>query len=388
MTRHFLLAAPLLVTTLACGGSTSSAPEEKAAASATPNPLEITADANLTPRLTLGEPTWANVAVRQTVAARIETNQTRITRVGSPVMGRITQLAVHEGQYVRRGDLLALLNSTGLSDAQLFFLKANSQRNVARRAVERAQVLLRSDVIGSAELQRREAELDQAQAEFDAARDQLLLIGMAPEAVDELEQTHNINSVARIVASMNGTVLDRKLTLGQVIQPADTAFEIADLSELWLEADVPEQQAGSLRVGTPIQAKVAALPGVTIEGTLSFVSATVNPDTRTVRVRMDLPNPDGRFKPSMLATVTLEDDRVRQRVVPNAAVIREENGEFVFVQVEGNRYVLRPVTLGIEVDGMRVLQDGVREGEKIVVEGAFHLNNERRRQLVRGGGDA
>lgn len=388
MTRHFLLAAPLLVTTLACGGSTSSAPEEKVAASATPNPLEITADANLTPRLTLGEPTWANVAVRQTVAARIETNQTRITRVGSPVMGRITQLAVHEGQYVRRGDLLALLNSTGLSDAQLFFLKANSQRNVARRAVERAQVLLRSDVIGSAELQRREAELDQAQAEFDAARDQLLLIGMAPEAVDELEQTHNINSVARIVASMNGTVLDRKLTLGQVIQPADTAFEIADLSELWLEADVPEQQAGSLRVGTPIQAKVAALPGVTIEGTLSFVSATVNPDTRTVRVRMDLPNPDGRFKPSMLATVTLEDDRVRQRVVPNAAVIREENGEFVFVQVEGNRYVLRPVTLGIEVDGMRVLQDGVREGEKIVVEGAFHLNNERRRQLVRGGGDA
>ena len=388
MTRYILFAAPLLAATLACGGSSASAPAESASAGPAPNPLEITAGDNLTPRLTIGEPTWANVAVRQTVAARIEINQTRITRVGSPVMGRITQLAVHEGQQVRRGDLLALLNSTGLSDAQLVFLKADSQRNVARRAVERAQVLLRSDVIGSAELQRREAEYDQAQAEFDAARDQLLLIGMAPEAVDELEKTHNINSVARIVASMNGTVLDRNLTLGQVIQPADTAFEIADLSELWLEADVPEQQAGRLHVGTPIEAKVAALPGVTIEGTQSFVSATVNPETRTVRVRMDLPNPDGRFKPSMLATVTLEDDSVRQRVVPNSAVIREENGEFVFVQVEGNRYVLRPVSLGTEVDGTRVLQDGVREGEKIVIDGAFHLNNERRRQLLRSGEDA
>ena len=388
MTRSFLFAVPLLAATLACGGSSASAPAAAATAAPAQNPLEITAGDNLTARLTLGEPAWAEVAVRQTVAARIEINQTRITRVGSPVMGRITQLAVHEGQQVRRGDLLALLNSTGLSDAQLVFLKADSQRNVARRAVERAQVLLRSDVIGSAELQRREAEYDQAQAEFDAARDQLLLIGMAPEAVDELEKSHNINSVARIVASMNGTVLDRNLTLGQVIQPADTAFEIADLSELWLEADVPEQQAGRLHVGTPLQAKVAALPGVTIDGTLSFVSATVNPETRTVRVRMDLPNPDGRFKPSMLATVTLADDSVRQRVIPSSAVIREENGEFVFVRVDGNRYVMRPVTLGTEVDGKRVLQDGVREGETIVIDGAFHLNNERRRQLVRGGEDA
>ncbi|MGE3957829.1 MAG: efflux RND transporter periplasmic adaptor subunit [Vicinamibacterales bacterium] len=370
--------------TAACGGAASTTAADTKPAATQPNPLEITAGDNLLPRLKLGEPEWANVAVSQTVAARIEVNQTRVTRVGSSVMGRITQLMVTEGQQVHRGELLALLNSTGLSDAQLLFLKADSQRKLAQRAVERAQVLLKNDVIGAAELQRREAEHAQAQAEFDAARDQLLLIGMAPEAVDELESTHNINSVARIVASMNGTVLDRKLTLGQVIQPADTAFEIADLSELWLEADVPEQQAGNLRVGTPVEAEVAALPGVKIEGALSFVAATVNPDTRTVRVRMDLPNPNGKFKPAMLATVRLKDDSMRQRVVPTSAVIREENGEFVFVQVEGNKYALRQVRLGVEVDGRRVLQEGVGEGEKIVVEGAFHLNNERRRQLLRG----
>lgn len=381
-TTRILAFLASIATTAACGGAASEKPVDQKAAPK-PNPLEISAGDNLQPRLTLGEPAWAEVALTQTVAARIEVNQTKVTRVGSPVMGRITMLAVHEGQHVRRGDLLALLNSTGLSDAQLFFLKSDSQRKVAQRAVERAQVLLKNDVIGEAELQRREAEHAQAQAEFDAARDQLVLMGMAPEAVDELERSHNINSVARIVASMNGTVLDRKLTLGQVIQPADTAFEIADLSDLWLEADVPEQQAGKLHVGTPVEAEVAALPGVKIRGELSFVSATVNPDTRTVRVRMDLPNPDGKFKPAMLATVKLTGDTARQRVVPTSAVIREENGEFIFVQVDGNKYALRPVKLGVEIDSSRVLTEGLKDGEKIVVDGAFHLNNERRRQLLR-----
>ena len=169
-----------------------------------------------------------------------------------------------------------------------------------------------------------------------------------------------------------------------MIQPADTAFEIADLSSLWLEADVPEQSAGSLRVGTRVEAEVAALPGTKLEGPLSFVSATVQPETRTVRVRMELPNPDGRFKPSMLATVTLLDQPEQRVVVPTTAVVREGDYECVFVQLDTDTFVLRPVKLGGDFDGRRVLLEGVRTGEKIVVDGAFHLNNERRRQLVRG----
>ena len=358
------------------------------AATAPVNPLEITASDNLRQRLKVGEPNFAEIAVTQTVAARIEVDQTRVTRVGSPVMGRISQLFVQEGQAVRRGELLALLTSTGLSDAQLGFLKALSARQVAQRAVERAKILLKSDVIGAAELQRREAELDQATAEFDAARDQLEIMGMPPEGIERLERERQINSVARIVASMDGTVLSRMLTLGQVVQPADTAFEIADLSSLWLQADVPEQDAGRLRVGNAVDASVAALPGARLSGTLSFVSATVNPDTRTVRVRMTLPNPDGRYKPAMLATMTLKDAVERQQVVPSAAVIREQDAEYVFVQLEGDRFALRQVRLGAEVDGQRVVREGLREGDKIVVEGAFHLNNERRRQLLRGSEDA
>lgn len=373
----FVLAA----SAAACGAAPVSSPPAEAPPR---DPFEITADEALLARLTIGEATSAEVASSQTVAARIDVDRTRVTRVGSPVMGRVSRLAAEEGQYVRQGELLALLDSTGLSDAQLAFLKALSDRQLAQRAAERATLLLAAEVIGNAERQRRDAELVQAQAELDAARDQLAVLGMPAAAIDELERTHRINSVSRVVASMDGTVLHRMVTLGQVIQPADTAFEIADLSSVWLVADVPEQNAGHLTPGVRVEASVAALPGLRVEGTLSFVSATVNEDTRTVQVRMVLPNPDRRFKPAMLATVVLKDAPAVRRVVPAAAIVREGDREGVFVQRGRDTFVLRPVSLGPEYGSQRVLEDGLAPGERIVLDGAFHLNNERRRRLVRG----
>jgi membrane fusion protein, heavy metal efflux system len=347
------------------------------------NPLEITADGSLLADLRVGEPTWRDVTVSQTVTGSIEVDQTRATHVGSPVLGRIAELSVVEGQKVRRGDRLATLHSTGLNDAQLTFLKALSVRLESQRAVDRAKRLREADVIGAAELQNREAVLAQANAEVDAARDQLALLGMTPSAIDRLEQTRHIDSVSRIVSPMDGTVLRRRATIGQVVHPAQTLFEIADLSNVWLQADVPEQHAANLRVGTTVEAHVAALRDVTITGALSFVSSTVTRETRTVRVRMDVPNPGGRLKPAMLATVTLRGLPERRRVVPAAAIVRDGTADRVFVQVDADTFVLRPVSLGAGVsEGYRVLVEGVREGEKILVAGAGRLDAARRRRMA------
>ena len=363
------------------------APPEATAAVVAADPMEIKAGPSILSRIKTGEVMSAEVGATITVAARVAVDDTRVTRVGSPVMGRIASLTAREGEEVRRGQLLALLNSTGLSDAQLDFLKSISQKQVAQRAVDRAKLLLEADVIGSAELQRREAELSQASVELEAAGDRLLLLGMSPETVEELQRTRTMNSVSRVAASMDGTVMSRKVTLGQVVQPADTVYEIADLSEVWLVADVPEQNAGNLAVGQIVEAQIGALPNHTINGRLSFVSSTVNPETRTVLVRMDLPNPKRRYKPAMLATMVLKEQVEQQRVVPVSAVVREESGECLFVDRGEGWFVLRPVKFGAEVGGRRVLLEGIHPGEKIVVDGAFHLNNERRRRAVRGGGE-
>jgi len=368
----------------ACSRLASQTSAEKQTPKPESNPFEITANAGLRERIKIGEPVWGDVGTSLAVAARLDVDETRITRVGSPVMGRITSLAVREGQEIHRGDLIALVNSTGLSEAQLEFLKALSQRQLMQRAVDRAKVLLNAQVIGSAELQRRDAELAQATAELDASRDQLELLGMPAQAIDEVERTHNINSVSRIVAALDGTVLERKATQGQVVQPADTLCVIADLSSLWIVADVPEQNAGRLAVGQSVDAEITALSGTKLFGKLSFVSATVNPETRTVRARMDLSNPRRRFKPAMLATMTLRDQTERQQLVPTTAVVREDDQEHVFVQLDDDTFVLRKVKLGEEFGHNRVLVEGVQAGERIVLDGAFHLNNERRRLLLRG----
>ena len=265
--------------------SAAAAPAPKTDADA----LEIKAGASLLEQLKIGEPVWVNVGASQTVAARIEVDDRGSTRVGSSLMGRISSLYVHEGEAVKKGQLMAILNSPGLSDVQLGLLKALSQQQLAQRAVERAQVLLKADVIGAAELQRREAELAQASLEVDAARDQLEVLGMVPEAIAELEKTRAINSISRILATSDGIVLEHNIRLGQVIQPADTVFEIADLSNVWLVANVPEQSAGELHAGQAVEAEIVALPGTILRGTLNFVSATVNPETRSIRATTSAP---------------------------------------------------------------------------------------------------
>ncbi|MBS1107267.1 MAG: Cobalt-zinc-cadmium resistance protein CzcB, partial [Deltaproteobacteria bacterium] len=340
------LAATLLV---GCGDK----PETPAPAPAERNPLAVTAPESLLAEIKLGVVREADIRESLRVPGRIEVDEQRVTRIGSTVTGRITELEAIVGQDVKKGQELARLSSTELSATQLDFLKAFSQKLLAERASQRAQQLLDADVIGLAELQRRQAELSQAEAEVSAARDQLKVLGMSDGSILKLAGTRQVTSISTVVASLSGTVIERNGTLGQVVQPADTIFVVADLSNVWLVADVPEQHAEFVRPGESIEAEVSALPGKRITGQLSFVSATVNPETRTIKVRMDLPNQERLFKPAMLATVLVKGRAQRVTAVPERAVVRGENKDFLFVQTGPDAFVLREVQLGPEAGGLR-----------------------------------
>ena len=378
MTRTVALFAVVVVLALAgCGKEKPGAPP--AAAKQERNPLAVTAPPALAERLKIAPVTEAEVREALRVPGRIEVDEQRVARVGSSVVGRITQLDAVVGQDVKRGQVLAHLSSTELSATQLDFLKAFSQELLAERSVQRAQQLFEADVIGQAELQRRQNELVQAEAEVSAARDQLKVLGMPEQSILRLTATRTVNSQSTVVSSIAGTVIERRGTLGQVVQPADTIFIVADLSNVWLVADVPEQHAELVRIGEFVEAEISALGGQRITGNLSFVSATINPETRTIKVRMDLANADRRFKPAMLATVLIKGKSERQPVVPASAVVREGDKDYVFVQTGPDGFLLRAVDLGPEAKGVRQVRSGVRLGEKIAVEGAFQLNIERTR---------
>ena len=311
------------------------------------------------------------------VVGRIDFNEQTLARIGAAVTGRVTELYALPGQNVRAGEALAQLHSAELAAAQLALLKANAQREQAAKAVERARMLLASDVIGSAELQRRENELAVAEVEQRAAADTLRVMGVSPTAKGG---GGVINSTSSIVSTLNGVLVERRVNRGQVVQPAEVLFTVADLSTVWVVAQVPESEVGRVRAGQKVRVSVPSNGVEPIEGQLVWVADTVNPETRTVTVRTELPNPKRQLKPAMLATMAIEPLPVPRLVVPTSAVVREENADHVYVrQGTGNAYRLTRVQLGDETGGVRVVKDGLRGGETIAAEGGFHLNNERKR---------
>jgi cobalt-zinc-cadmium efflux system membrane fusion protein len=312
------------------------------------------------------------------VPAQAVVDETRVARIGASVTGRITEVRAMLGQKVTKGDVLAVLNSIELSDTQLAFLRADSARTLAEKAAQRARQLFEADVISEAELQRRETELLQAEADLSAADNQLHVLGMSDKGIETLKRTREVNSMAVVVATVSGVVIDRSVTQGQVVQPADALFTVADLARVWVQAELPEKQAGLVEEGDVVQLQFPALSGRTLEGKIVFVSAIVRPETRTVTARTEVANPDRAIRPAMLATMLISDRAETRLVVPVGAVVREKEREHVFLQVGPGRYRLTPVTLAPEEQGVRAVVDGVKEGDVIVSEGAFYLNAERK----------
>ena len=365
----------LLTSLLLITGCKKSQPSSATQAAQDPN--LVMANESLLAQIKISEVSQSDVSDILRVAGQIDFDEQALTRIGASVTGRVTQINAQLGNEVKKGDTLALINSSELSNSQLAYLKARSEKEFHRRTVQRAKTLFEADVISAAELQRRESEYEVASAQTRAAQDQLRVLGVNLKAMEELATTGAIDSVASVMATIKGVVVERKVTTGQVVQPADVLFTVADLSRVWAVAQVPEQQVAQVKVGQSVRIEVPALQNEQLLGKLIYVGQTVNPETRTVLVRTELDNTSGRLKPSMLASMLIESTPKKQLVIPTSAVVREQDADYVFVQEKSGVFRLKPVRLTSEHNGQRVVLDGLSQGVKIVSDGAFHLNNHR-----------
>ena len=317
-------------------------------------------------------------------SGRIDFNERYLSRIGANVTGRVSDILAVPGQMVKQGDVLAKITSTELTQSQLAYLKAKSASQLADQAANRAKILYKEDVIALAELQKREAESSSAKAEFRAANDQLRVQGMDQASIDRLAKTGLIESINNVIATIPGEIVERKINKGQVVQPADALFTVADLSTFWAISEVPESNAYLIHKGQKASLIIPALRNLEIEGSVAHVDSIVNPQTRTVVVRMELSNKEWQIKPGMLATMLIESQPMDKLVVPVGAVVREDNHDHVFVRQDDDLYRMVTVKLGPEGKGYRPVISGLKEGQEIATEGAYHLNTERKRQLSGG----
>lgn len=389
------------------------------------------------PRLRLSERSLALMNVRTApvlrreseallrLPGRLEVDETRKAVISAWFWGRVDRLYVDfAGTRVREGEHLAEIYSPQLFGAQEEFLQT-------MRAQERAG--------GTA---------DAALAE--AARDKLRLLGLSARQIDAIAEADAPSTHLTMYSTVTGTILERRVTSGQYVNVGTALYSVADLSYLWAELEAFESELALLRLGQPVEIEVKAFPGQNLEGRIAFVDTSVDPVKRTARVRVNMPNPDGRFKPGMLISGTVRTrvggegavtggfsegmwispmhpeivkdgpgqcdicgmdlvpveemgffaraslDEELPLVIPATAPLFTGQRSLVYVRLpEGDRPVFeaRRVTLGPRLGDEYVVKDGLREGEQVVVHGQFKIDSElqirgRPSMMAPGGGGA
>ncbi len=323
-------------------------------------------------------------------AGKILANENRLAHLSARVPGRIVDVYANLGDQVKEGSPLVLLDSPAVGEAQLVYRKAKTTVRLTEKALARAKALVDRGAIGAGEYQRRDAEYENARAELYEAEEKLHLLGMTDPEIQRIEaQALHQVEIAKISlrAPLNGEVIERSATIGEVVDPNKMLFTVADLSTVWVRADFPEQQAGRLKVGLAIEVRVSAYPDQVFRGAITYIGAVIDPATRTVTARADVANADRRLRPEMFAEVTLMTDEQSVLSVPRGAVQQVGNRLVAFVVRGPRRFESREVTLGEAADADYVqVKVGLAADDQVVTQGSYALKSELLREQMPTGG--
>jgi membrane fusion protein, heavy metal efflux system len=303
--------------------------------------------------------------------AHIESDPTRVVHVYPPAGGRIIEMKVRPWDQVQKGQTLATIESGDLSRAVADYHKAQADYLVKQKQLTRSEDLLAHHAIAQKDYEQAQADAQSAQAEVDAAREQIRVFGMDPD---------HASTELRVAAPRSGVLLDVGASPGEystALAAPQPLCTIADLTTVWAVGDIYESDLAAAKLGEQAQVTLNAYPDQKWQGKVSSVSDALDPNTRTLHVRVVLANPGTRLKPAMFGSIRILRLSRQGILVPATAVLREGNTSYVFVgegQSGGQtRYVRRNVTLGHATDGIVEITSGLKSGDLIVSQGALLL---------------
>tara|TARA_B100000035_G_scaffold44844_1_gene33777 strand:- start:13594 stop:14721 length:1128 start_codon:yes stop_codon:yes gene_type:complete len=341
------------------------------------NPNEVTASSEILDQIKFEPAKITPIKKTLDIPGSIEVKQNLLARIGSPVQGRIIEIKGELGKTVKQGDVLAVINSTELAKQQLAYIKSVQMVELKTKAYERAVLLFDADVVSEAQKLQRKTELSAAKADMEASKDQLTVMGMTVKEIEAIQSETQIDATTNIVAKIDGKIIKKNVNVGQVVNPTEDIFTIAMLNEVWGVAQVPERQIGFLKEGDELLIDVPAYESKFVEGKITYLGDIVDPVTRTVTIRTEIDNAHGLLKPDMLITMKVSGKKIEKVGVPTNAIVSIDDIPNIFVKTGENKFLMRPVTLGIKNKDAVHIDDGLLEGEEVVIDGAFHLNNER-----------
>jgi cobalt-zinc-cadmium efflux system membrane fusion protein len=305
--------------------------------------------------------------------AEVELNPDRVAHISPLIEGQLLSVHATLGERVEADTKLARVRSVELGQARAELSRTSSMRTLAKQNLERQRKLRQEGISAKRNLLESEQTYAQADAEYNAAVSRLRVFGLKGGRGPDMS----------LESPIAGVIVQRHATRGENVSPQDTLFVVADLSKVWVMGRAYEQQVSKIAAGMDATLTLSAYPSRTWTGTVDFVGATLDDQTRTLPVRVELDNPDGVLRPGLFGSLRLSDQTASGSsvVVPGTAIQTLEGQTVVFVPGnEARSFAAHPVTLGRESSGLVEVLEGLEPGDEIVVEGAFILKSE----LMRG----
>jgi membrane fusion protein, heavy metal efflux system len=341
-------------------------------------PAEIVQAGIETSAVTRGE-----FRVHRQFPATVQPNENELAEVTTLISGRVVDVYVDFGEDVKKGTTLARLHSADLGLTEAAYLKGGAKLHEADLAYRRAKNMLDHKAVSQAEFYRREAVMKSARAEAREAKHRLELLGVGDREIQRLEREQTIRSDVAISAPFAGRIISRNVTRGEIVDQHKRLFTVADLSNVWVVGSVPEKDVQFIRKDQMVEVIAAAYPHAIFPGKITYLADVLDSSTRTMRLRVTVPNPDKVLKPEMFALVLVYAAAMPDVVtVPLAAIQNGATSPLVFVRRDGDQFEARAVKVGEESDEVVAILDGLQAGEQVVTKGAFVLKSEAERHNI------
>ncbi len=356
--------------------------------------VELSTDAMRTAGIRVAPVERRAIPLTLRTTARVDFDERRLAHVSPRINGRVHRVDRDLGDDVAAGEILAVLDSIELGEAKSAHLQARAEEELARETLAREERLFADRISSEQAVIEARARHKNALAALQATAERLRLLGLADGEIAAIHYGDPESALLPVSAPIDGRIVDKHLVVGELVRPGDRIFTIADLTRVWIWIDVFERDLARVHLDDDVAVVTEAWPGRAFHGTVSYIRDEVDADTRTARARIDVDNPDLALKPGMFAEVLLTDPHVAANrdgerlplAVPASAVQRDGDEWIVFVEVGPGRYQRRAIERGNATESWVEVLDGVAEGERVVVDGAFIVKSEAAREQLGGHG--
>jgi cobalt-zinc-cadmium efflux system membrane fusion protein len=304
------------------------------------------------------------------IPGKVQADPERIVRIYPPVSGRVVALSVHPGDVVSKGQTIATLESSDAASARSDYQKASVEATRTAHAEKRAELLLEHEAMSQKDYEEIHAQAESARSDLARAQQRLRMLGISSSiSSDQVPVRAPRAGVVLEIGAANGE-------LSKSLDNANSLATIADLSSVWVVGDVYEKDLSLVNRGTPVRLSFAAFPDRDWKGSISNVSDVLDPNTRSLKVRLVLPNPDHKLKPEMFVTIHVAGRKQRLTTVPTTAVLHDGGNTFVMVKRADGSFEKRSVQVASSQPDHTEIRTGLQPGETIVISGAELLRDQ------------